>query len=275
MSSFVPYGVYGIVGYPLGHSLSPLLHTTAFAELGIPAVLVPWPTPPERLGSFVEAVRLLGVRGACVTIPHKEAIIPLLDGATDRARSAGAVNLLVWKGAELWGDNTDVPGFVAPLRAAAVPASISALVLGAGGAARAAVCGLKEYGFSRIAVSNGTEARARALAADFGLDTVPWDRRAEHQADLVVNATPLGMKGKHEGETPYPAEAFAGRRGIAYDIVYTPLATRFLSEAAAAGWGTIDGRAMFIAQADEQFAAWTGRRLPEAAIRAVSEALGD
>lgn len=279
MSSFVPYSLYGIVGYPLAHTLSPLLHTTAFADLGIPAVLVPWPTPPERLGAWVEALRVLGVRGACVTIPHKEAVIPLLDGLTDRARTVGAVNLIFWKGEELWGDNTDVPGFVAPLRAAAVPTTRSALVLGAGGAARAAVVGLREYGLSRIAVTNGTESRSRTLAAAFDLETVPWAERGDFPADLVVNATPLGMQGAHEAETPYPAEAFRGREDaapgsrFAYDLVYRPLRTRFLSEAEAAGWRVIDGRAMFIAQAEEQFLTWTGRRLPESAVRAVWEAL--
>ena len=274
MSTFEPTAVYGIIGYPLGHTLSPLLHTTAFRERGIPAVLVPWPIEPERLEAFVAAFRLLRVGGCCVTIPHKEDIIPFLDRITDRAEAVGAVNLLYWEHDELCGDNTDVPGFVAPLaELPAFPRGASALVLGAGGASRAAVAGLKSLG-CRVLVSNRTESAARLLAEEFELEVVPWKGRGTATAELVVNTTPLGMKGRFEEETPYPEEAFAGRSGIAYDIVYTPLRTRFLREAEAAGWRTLSGLGMFIGQADYQFRTWTGRDLPEAAVKAVYDALG-
>lgn len=274
MSTFEPTAVYGIIGYPLGHTLSPLLHTTAFRELGIPAALVPWPVESERLGAFVEAVRLLRIRGCCVTIPHKEDVIPFLDRISDRAESVGAVNLLYWDGDALCGDNTDVPGFIAPLSELPAPAPGSrALVLGAGGASRAVIAGLKTLDY-RVKVTNRTERTARLLAEEFDLEAVPWEDRGKTEAELVVNTTPLGMKGKFEEETPYPAESFAARSGVAYDIVYTPLRTRFLREAEAAGWRTVSGLGMFIAQADFQFGIWTGRGLPEAAVRAVYDALG-
>jgi shikimate dehydrogenase len=274
MSTFSPTAVYGIIGYPLSHTLSPLLHTTAFRELGIPAVLVPWPVEPLRLESFLGAFRLLVIKGCCVTIPHKERVMPFLDRITDRAAAVGAVNLLYWEGSELCGDNTDVPGFIAPL--AALPAEVRgsrALLLGAGGASRAVAAALKTLGY-RVLVANRTAAAARVLAEEFGLEPVPWEQRGTADADLVVNTTPLGMKGKFEEETPYPAEAFAGRSGIAYDIVYTPLRTRFLRDAEESGWRTISGLGMFIGQADCQFKTWTGRNLPETAVRAVYAELG-
>ncbi len=275
MSAFVPSGIYGIIGWPLSHTLSPLLHTTSFRELGLPAVLVPWPVESGRLSDFVSSVRLLGLKGSCVTIPHKEDVIPLLDRISERAAAVGAVNTLYWEDGQLCGDNTDVPGFVAPLEALGAEACPrSALVLGAGGASRAVIAGLKSLGCGKIAICNRTEATARAFADEFGLETCPWDARGEVEADLVVNTTPLGMKGKLEGDSPFPAEAFSGRTAVAYDIVYTPLKTRFLREAEAAGWKTITGLGMFIGQADWQCRIWTGKALPEAAKKAVREALG-
>jgi shikimate dehydrogenase len=172
----------------------------------------------------------MGIRGCCVTIPHKEDVIPFLDRITDRAEAVGAVNLLYWEGDELCGDNTDVPGFVAPLAELAPPVrGCRALVLGAGGASRAVVAGLKDLG-CRVSVANRTGETARLLAEEFELEVVPWEKRGAIEAELVVNTTPLGMKGKFEDQTPFPASAFAGRGGTAYDIVYTPLRTRFLGK---------------------------------------------
>lgn len=275
MERFVPSGVYGIIGWPLAHTLSPLIHTTAFRELGLSAVLVPWPVESGRVADFIAAVRLLGIRGVCVTIPHKEEVIPFLDRISERAASVGAVNTLYWEDGKLCGDNTDVPGFAAPLEEpSAALRPRSALVLGAGGAARAAIAGLKAAGCGRISICNRTEETARAFAEEFGLSAIAWDERGTIDADLVVNTTPLGMRGKFEDDSPYPAEAFAGKRGAAYDIVYTPLKTRFLREAEAAGWRTITGLGMFIGQADAQCRIWTGRPLPDAAKSAVYAALG-
>ncbi len=274
MSDFTPHRIYGVVGYPLGHSLSPLLHTTAFQALGIPAALVPWALEPAQLPDFIRAVRLLNIQGACVTIPHKQAVIPLLDEVTDRVRAIGAANLLYWRDGRLWGDNTDILGFIEPLKQNPPAAGTRALILGAGGAARAVAAGLQALDLTDITVTDIVEDLPESLARDFHLQRVPWDRRGEIPADLIVNVTPLGMKGRFETETPYPAEWFAGRTGVAYDIVYSPFETRFLWEAQNAGWRTIGGLGMFLAQADAQFLAWTGRHLPEEAKRKTAEALG-
>lgn len=274
MNAWSTPSLYGVIGYPLGHSLSPLLHNTAFRELGIPGVLFPWSIEPDRLPDFIRSVRLLNIRGACVTIPHKQSIIPLLDRVTERVKALGAANTLYWDGDLLCGDNTDILGFMSPLQANPPTAEQTrVLVLGAGGVARAAVAGLQTLGLNDITITDIVEASATTLGETFGLKTIPWGGRCEVAADILINTTPLGMKGKFEEESPYPAEAFAGRQGIAYDIVYTPFVTRFLNEAAAAGWKTIGGLEMFLSQADHQFLTWTGRNLPEAAKRAVVDAL--
>ena len=255
--------IYGIVGCPLGHSLSPVLHNWALNRAGIAGAYLAWPLPAGRIPDFVNAVRTLSVQGASVTIPHKEAIMPLLDGLTTRARTLGAVNTLYWDKGKLCGDNTDVDGFIAPLRGRVFS---SALVLGAGGAARAALAGLREFGLPAVAVCNHHAERARNLADAFGARHTSWEDRAAYEADLVINATPLGMRGVHEGQNPLPPEAFDrrdARSRMAYDLIYTPLTTRFLAEAEAAGWQTQDGLTMFIAQAQAQFRLWTGREFPE------------
>jgi shikimate dehydrogenase len=261
--------LYGITGFPLGHSLSPVLHNHALAQAGIAGAYLAWPLDAGRMPDFVNAVRTLHIQGVSVTIPHKEAILPLLDRLTARARALGAVNTLYWDEDCLCGDNTDVEGFVAPLCGRSLS---SALVLGAGGAARAALAGLRELGLPAVAVCNHHRERAQKLAEEFGVQRVDWEDRVAYEADLVVNATPLGMRGAHEGHSPLPPEAFirgqAGSR-LAYDLIYTPLTTRFLAEAEAAGWRTQDGLAMFIAQAQAQFRLWTGQVFSEKEARAL------
>jgi shikimate dehydrogenase len=273
MNTIVTPTLYGIIGYPLGHTLSPLIHNTAFRELGIPAVYLAWPTEPEKLPTLVQAVRLLNIRGLSVTIPHKTNLIPLVDRVTERVKALGAANTLYWEGNNLCADNTDVLGFMSPLESSPPSSDTKVLLLGAGGAARAAAAGLKALGLRNITTTDIVEDLPAKLAADFDLKIVPWAERTRIPAELIINSTPLGMKGKGEHETAYPAEAFAGRTGIAYDVVYTPFTTRFLREAGTAGWKTISGREMFIMQADHQFLAWTGQHLPQIAKQAVIDAL--
>ena len=256
----LPSRLFGIIGHPLGHSLSPLLHNWGFGHFGLPGVYMAWPVESGRVADFVTAVRVLGIEGVSVTIPHKAAVMGLLDDMTDRARAVGAVNTLFWRDGKLWGENTDVAGFVAPLREMGdVPGT--ALVLGGGGAARAAVTGLTELGVPEIYVSNRTAAKAGALARDFGVQDAPWEKRGEYAGGLVVNATPLGMLGKNEGLSPLPPGSL-GEGAVAYDLVYNPHETRFLMDAAAAGARTVPGLEMFFGQAVEQFRLWTGLELP-------------
>ena len=272
MSAFTPPALHGIIGYPLGHSLSPLMHNTAFRTLGLPGVYLSWPVEPGRLPAFMDAVRLLDIRGCSITIPHKVDVLPLLDAMTDGVREMGACNTLYRDGEKICGENTDVIGFMAPLRAHRLSPETRVLLLGAGGVSRAAVAGLRRLGLTDIAVTNRRRERAEALAEEFGLSSIPWEARGDVRADLVINTTSLGMTGAQERETPYPSEGFRGT-GIAYDLVYTPFRTRFLHEAEAAGWNTLSGLDMFIAQGDAQFRLWTGRRLPPEAVEAVKAAL--
>jgi len=258
---------YGIIGWPLGHTLSPALHNWGFERLGIDARYEPFPLEPEALPAFMDRVRTGAIRGLSVTIPHKRAVMAHLDRITDRARSVGAVNTLFWDGETLCGENTDVIGVVAPLaRLESLPAS--ALVLGAGGAARAAVAGLLELGVADVAVCNRTRTKAEALAADFPIRVVDWEARMDAAPGLICNTTPLGMSGASQDLTPWDADRFPAGC-VAYDIVYNPLETRFLREAAAAGCATVSGLEMFLHQGLAQFRLWTGREMDEAGARAL------
>lgn len=266
--------LYGIIGHPLGHSMSPALHSWALAELGLPGEYRAFPTPPEDVDAFVEAVRSLPIGGVSVTIPHKEAVIPLLDGVSERVRQAGACNTLYWHEGKLLGENTDVTGFLAPLRELD-SCPDSALVLGAGGAARAIVAGLKELGVGAIAVTNRSQERARNLADEFGVDCVPYDGKTALDSGLIINTTPLGMAGDMVGLCPVPDDVCLSPEQVAYDIVYNPLRTKFLAKAELHGCRTIDGLEMFVGQATEQFRLWTGREFDAAGARAlVLAALG-
>ena len=271
MSTFTPPALHGIIGYPLEHSMSPLMHNTAFRTLNLPGVYLSWPIEPGRLPGFVDAARLLNIRGCSITIPHKVDIIPLLDETSAGVKEMGACNTIYRDGEKLCGENTDVIGFMAPLQKRSLPPDTRALVLGAGGVSRAAIAGLRRLGLTNITLTNRRKERAEALCNEFGLLYAPWEERGDVPADLIINTTSLGMTGAQEHETPYPSP-FQGS-GIAYDLIYTPFQTRFLLDAAAAGWETIPGLDMFIGQGDAQFHLWTGHHLPKEAVTAVASAL--
>jgi shikimate dehydrogenase len=239
--------------------MSPALHNWGFAHAAIAGVYMAWPLPPEKLSAFFVAVRTLPVRGGNITLPHKVSSLAHLDKISPRAALVGAANTFYWKNELLCGDNTEVAGFLAPINGQRFS---SALVLGAGGACRAVVAGLKELGVPAIAVSNRTGGKAETLAAEFGVQHVPWSDRAFVGAELIVNASSLGMAGEHVNASRFPERVFTGK-GLAYDIVYNPLETRFLKDARAAGWNTQDGLTMFVEQARESFRLWhPGKDLP-------------
>ena len=263
--SSLPEKLYAIIGHPLGHTMSPALHNSGFEMFQLPAVYMAFPTPPEKLSDFMTAFRTLPIYGASVTIPHKETVMKYVDSITPRAQAVGAVNTLFWDNDLLVGDNTDVLGFMAPLVGKANPYG-KALVLGAGGAAKAVLAGLKELGVAECTITNRTTARAEALAKQFDATFVPWEERGAIDASLVINTTPMGMAGENAHMSPYTAEMFRGT-GTAYDLVYNPLQTEFLSLAQQAGWETIDGLHMFAAQGAEQFRLWTRKDLPHDHIR--------
>ncbi len=249
------------------------MHTTAFRALGIPGILLPWELSPEQVPEFIRTVRLLDIRGCCITIPNKQAVLPLVDACTDQARAVGAANTLYRDGDKICAHNTDVAGFVTPLASLALDPSAPVLLLGAGGASRAAVVGLQQAGMRTIYVTSHSNTTAAALADEFGLHPVGWEGRGSVDVELIVNTTPLGMTGKFVNETPFAKEWFSGRTGVVYDTIYTPLETRLLREAKQSGWRTVDGLGMFIAQAEHQFSLWTGATLPDEAIQAVTAAL--
>ncbi len=252
--------LYCVIGQPLGHSLSPLLHNTAFAETGLPGVYMAFPQTGESLPGFFAGLRALPISGCNVTLPFKVRVMDFLDDVTPRARRVGAVNTIFWKDGRLTGENTDVTGFAAPLKGRSFR---HGLIFGAGGVSRAAIVALEEMGVGRITITNRTLSRARDMADEFGIDCLPWEERGLCDCDLAVNATSLGMQGEREAQSPCDAAFFQGRQGLAYDIIYTPRETVFLRQAKQAGWQTQDGAAMFVEQGRAAFELWTGTPMPE------------
>lgn len=272
----MPTALYGVAGWPLGQTLSPLLHNTGFQALGLPAVYLRWEIPPEALGAFADGARLLGIQGLSVTIPHKIALMPLLDAVSEQARLAGAVNTVYRDGERLCGENTDVAGFLRPL-AGFDAENTDVLLLGAGGAARAAAAGLALRRFRRVFVATPSDRSHTPLAEHFGCIPLAWKNRHDIRADIVVNATPLGMRGRLPDETPFDFAKTARPQGnqtlTAYDMVYNPPETRFLREARSTGRRCVSGLSMFLGQGAAQFRLWTGKELPLQAEEAVKAEL--
>jgi len=234
------------------------MHNAAFALAGIDAVYLAFDVPPERLGAAVAGARALGVRQLAISIPHKEAVIAHLDEVDETARRIGAVNTVTWREGRLVGSNTDWIGVVRALESVRPLAGARAVVLGAGGAARAAVYGLVSRG-ARVVVLNRTPERARALAADLGADGAgELAALRTHPCDVIVNTTSVGL-----GEDRSPVEAAAIAPGaLVLDAVYAPERTRLLRDAEARGARPIGGKWWLVHQAAEQFRLWTGREAP-------------
>lgn len=253
-----------VLGWPVGHSLSPLIHRTWAARESANAHYIPIAVPPEpgALAAALKALASLGFGGCNITLPHKEAALALADAATAVARRAGAANMLTFRNGTVEADNSDVEGIAASLRP--LGPRKSALVLGAGGAARAVLLGLETLGVRDVAVANRSAARAAEAAAIIGARTVPWDTRSDAlgAADLLVNATSLGMR----GAPPLEIDLSAAAPGFAVvDIVYAPLETALLKAARARDFVCVDGLEMLMHQAGKGYRAWLGR---EAAVDA-------
>lgn len=253
-----------IIGHPVAHSRSPLLHGHWLATLRIDGVYERRDVPPEALGDFVRNLRAHGYVGCNVTIPHKEEVLALADEVTPRARAIGAANTLWYEGDTLWADNTDVIGWLADLDDQAPGWDASpdtALVLGAGGAARAILYGLRERGFRTILITNRTPERALVLADWLGerARVLPWDERhaAVSQAGLVVNTTALGMA--HQPPLDLDLTGLSPD-AVVSDIVYIPLETQLLRDAQARGARTVNGLGMLLHQAAPGFERWFGRK---------------
>ncbi len=249
--------IFGILGRPVAHSLSPVMHNAAFRHLGINAAYVAFPV--TDLAQAVSGLRGLGIGGVSVTIPFKEEIIPLLDELDPQAARIGAVNTVVNRDGRLTGYNTDWLGAMTALTAKVSLKGRHVLILGAGGASRAIAYGIIQAG-GRVSLTDVDQARAAALVKDLGGEAIPLNAVGDCPATILVNATPVGMTPDVDGIPIDPD--LLGRFEVVMDIVYQPLQTRLLREAAGAGRATIDGLQMLIHQGAAQFELWTGQRGP-------------
>jgi shikimate dehydrogenase len=248
----------GIVGWPVAHSRSPRIHGFWLDRHAIDGAYVPLAIRPADFVAALKGLRAAGFAGVNVTMPHKLAAFALCDVVDDAARRTGAVNTIIFNGDRIEGSNTDGFGFTASLTEAGVDPGVGpALILGAGGAARAVAAALLACQIP-VVVANRTRERADALAADLpGLATIPWDTREHALADcaLAVNATSLGMGGR----SPLALDlSRAPASLVVADIVYTPLETGLLAAARARGLRTVDGLGMLLHQARPGFSAWFG-----------------
>jgi shikimate dehydrogenase len=264
-----------LIGWPAAHSRSPLIHHYWLRTLGIAGGYVIEAVPPDDLRDFVLRLSLRGFVGANVTIPHKEGVLEL-STPDARAKAVGAANTLWFEDGELHATNTDVEGFINNLDASAPgwDAAEEALVLGAGGSARAVVFGLRERGIKRIHLANRTIARAETLAKEFGPNVQPvtWDGINDvlPRAKLLVNTTSLGMHGQPSLDVDV---ARLPEGTVVADLVYVPLVTPLLAAAKARGLKTADGLGMLLHQAVRGFELWFGRRpRVTAELRALVEA---
>lgn len=252
----------GILGWPLDHTLSPVIHNAALTHLGLDCVYIPFPTPPEALRDAVVGLGALGAIGANVTMPHKETVVDLLDEVSAEASEVGAVNTIARRGERFVGHNTDVSGFADFVKEDTGYNILGkrALVVGAGGAARAIVRAL----IGLRAADIGIAARRADVAARVARLTpcarvVPWDDgpRGATDADVVVNTTPVGMA----GEDALPGARFRSGQ-LVVDLIYEPPGTRLLQRARAAGADARGGLGMLVHQAAATFEIWTGAEAP-------------
>ena len=268
----------GIIGFPIGHSISPVFQQAALDCCAIPARYRAYNVHPEDVAAFVAELRMPAILGINVTVPHKEAVIPFLDNLDDWAAEAGAVNTIVHHRGRLTGYNTDGYGFLRALREGAGfdPAGRRALILGAGGAARGVVLALAREKVAQLTIANRTAGRAEILArlvqsrgvaaAALPLPATanpdPALAAAARQADLIVNCTTIGMAhGPQSDGVPLPWQLLAPG-ALVYDLVYNPPQTRLLGEAAQAGIATLGGIEMLVYQGAAAFELWLERPAP-------------
>ena len=261
----------GIIGHPLHHSISPTFQQAAFDHYGLDVRYMAWDTPPEGLARRIEALRSSQVLGANVTVPYKEAVIPYLDRLTVPAQDMGAVNTIVGQHGILEGHNTDVTGFLQALKenGGFQPQGKRVLLLGAGGAARAAAHALVGAGVGSLTIANRTVERGHRLITALGdsciLEAItmePFSLASRNGWDLIVNCTTLGMRyGPDEGKSPMP-ETLIPSNALVYDLVYNPQETPLLQQAKKIGARTLGGLPMLVYQGADAFQLWTEREAP-------------
>ena len=263
--------VVGVIGDPVEHSRSPAIHNAAFTALGLDWVYVAFPVPAGRGADAVESVRVLGLAGLSVTMPHKTDVAGACDELTPVAAALGAVNTVVHRDGRILGDATDGPGLIAALHGHGVdPAGLRTLVLGAGGAARAVIEALGGAGAAVTVTARRPEAAAEAATLAPGAAAVGFADLADRvpEADLVVNVTPIGMAGE---PPPFPPERLRADAFV-YDTVYHPSPTPLLAACAARGVAHADGLSMLVHQAALAFTRWTGLPAPVEVMAAAAAA---
>lgn len=273
--------LFGLIGWPVGHSLSPAMHNAAAEALGLNWTYVPRAVSPERLPDALRGLAALGFRGVNVTVPHKQAVIPHLHSIFPATRDTGAVNTIVINDGQLTGFNTDWSGFLADLESHRLALfGRDCLVLGAGGAARSVVYALLRRG-ARVTVLSRRPEQARRLASEFGAvfpDATVTPGLMEEIATtsahldepIIINTTPLGMAGENAGLSPWPDEPLP-RGAFVYDLVYNPARTRLMEQAEAEGRRAVNGLGMLVRQAAEAFEVMTGRRPDMEVMRRAAE----
>ena len=267
----------GIIGYPIGHSISPRFQQAALDFCGIDAEYRAYPVATEDVGKFVAGLRQPGILGINVTVPHKEAVIPFLDEIDDWTTEAGAVNTIVNRQGRLTGHNTDGYGFLRALQQGGSfqPRGRRTLILGAGGAARGVVLALAREGVGHLTIANRTPERAESLAQlargrGIAAQAIPLSgadlNEAAASAELIVNCTTIGMThGPGAADSPLPRQAIPVT-ALVYDLVYNPLETRLLREAAQIGAATLGGIQMLVYQGAASFELWHEQPAPVAVM---------
>lgn len=260
--------ILGVIGHPIEHSLSPLMHNAALTKLGLDYVYLPFPVAPENLTTAIAGFASIGVVGFSITIPHKQAILPLLSEISPIAQAIGAVNTVVNKGNKWLGTNTDVEGFIAPLQTTYHQdwSQKKAVILGNGGAARAVVAGCIQLGLAEIHVVGRNLQKLQVFEQSWQnspfadkFQVHEWTELPNllHQANLLVNTTPIGMY-PHVEQSPLSSQEMSYLPGdaIAYDLIYIPKPTKFLHLAQKQGIVTIDGLEMLVQQGAAALKIW-------------------
>ncbi|GAB5536445.1 MAG: shikimate dehydrogenase [Rubricoccaceae bacterium] len=264
-------GLVVLLGDPVEHSLSPQIHNAAFQAQGLNLIYLACRVPPARLADAINGLDALGAVGANVTIPHKQGALALATSASPAAQATGAANTLVRTPDGWHVDNTDVEGFLDPLTPYADSLRDElAIVIGAGGAARAVAWACTERLGARVVVAARRQEQADALAMALGVEALTIDEAQvlQREAALVVNATPVGMA-PHASSTPWSFPSGLRSSQIAYDLVYRPAKTRFLREAEVAGATCIGGLPMLIGQAAASYRQWTNCEMPLDVVREI------
>lgn len=264
-----------IIGYPLGHTISPAMHNAAYKELNLDYEYVPLEVPPQDLAKAVEGLRALHFAGFNVTLPHKETIVPYLDEVTQLARRIGAVNTVQNQEGKLIGYNTDGPGFIDSLKAEAGfnPQGKKVVILGAGGAGRAVAISLSENQAGEITLFDAAPEKAEKLAEYVGGKTSQNLQKDIDEAQLLVNCTPIGLHPKSE-ESPLPKNLKLHKKLTVYDLVYNPKETQLLKTAKAAGAKAVTGLGMLVRQGALAFTVFTDKPAPfKIMFEAAEEAL--